>query len=38
MHMLITGSIVGAEQGQLDAAARAGEVALLVLEQEGIAR
>jgi AcrR family transcriptional regulator len=37
LHMLVTGSIVGAEQGQLDAAARAGEVARLILEQEGIA-
>jgi hypothetical protein len=37
LHMLVTGSIVAAEQGQLDAATRAGEVARLILEQEGIA-
>jgi AcrR family transcriptional regulator len=37
LHMLMTGSIIGAEQGQLDAAQRAKQVAVMVLDSEGIA-
>ena len=37
LHMLITGSIIGAEQGDLDSAREAKEVAGLVLERGGIA-
>jgi len=35
LHILMTGSIVGAEEGALDAARSAREVAALVLEAEG---
>ena len=37
LHMLITGSIIGAEQGDLDSAREAKEVAGLVLERAGVA-
>ena len=37
LHMLITGSIIGAELGDLDSAREAKEVAGLVLERAGIA-
>jgi AcrR family transcriptional regulator len=36
LYMLVTGSIVGAEQGELDSARRAKEIARLILSQEGI--
>ena len=37
LHMLITGSMIGAEQGDLDSAREAKEVAGLVLQRAGVA-